>query len=232
MSETARVIDITEVEQKDTEIEKKALQIVDIKSTIQVVDNDSMSLADDLKKKCRDVIKMIDEEYQPIAKSAFDHHRNITARWNAKKKPYQEFEVALTQQVKLYLAEVRRAQEAEEARLREKARKEEEERRLAEAEALEKEGRPEEAEEILSEPITYVAPVVHIETPKVDNRMYRTQLKVRVKDRIAFLAKCPPDVLLMCLNEAAWTTIESGLSRKARALGKAFSMQGTELYEA
>lgn len=232
MSETARVIDITEVEQKDTEIEKKALQIVDIKSTIQVVDNDSMSLADDLKKKCRDVIKMIDEEYQPIAKSAFDHHRNVTARWNAKKKPYQEFEVALTNQVKLYLAEVRRKQEAEEARLREIARKEEEERRLAEAEALEKEGRPEEAEEVLSEPITYVAPVVHIETPKVDNRMYRTQLKVRVKDRIAFLAKCPPDVLLMCLNEAAWSTIESGLSRKAKALGKAFSQAGCEVYEA
>lgn len=232
MSETARVIDITEVEQKDTEIEKKALQIVDIKSTIQVVDNDSMSLADDLKKKCRDVIKMIDEEYQPIAKSAFDHHRNVTARWNAKKKPYQEFEVALTNQVKLYLAEVRRKQEAEEARLREIARKEEEERRLAEAEALEKEGRPEEAEEVLSEPITYVAPVVHIETPKVDNRMYRTQLKVRVKDRIEFLAKCPPDVLLMCLNEAAWSTIESGLSRKAKALGKAFSQAGCEVYEA
>jgi len=41
---------------------------------------------------------------------------------------------------------------------REIARKEEEERRLAEAEALEQEGRPEEAEEILSEPITYVTP--------------------------------------------------------------------------
>jgi hypothetical protein len=232
MSETARVIDITEVEQKDTEIEKKALQIVDIKSTIQVVDNDSMSLADDLKKKCRDVIKMIDEEYQPIAKSAFDHHRNVTARWNAKKKPYQEFEVALTNQVKLYLAEVRRKQEAEEARLREIARKEEEERRLAEAAELEAEGRADEADEVLEAPVTYVAPVVRIETPKVDNRMYRTQLKVRVKDRIEFLAKCPPDVLLMCLNEAAWSTIESGLSRKAKALGKAFSQAGCEVYEA
>lgn len=232
MSETARVIDITEVEQKDTEIEKKALQIVDIKSTIQVVDNDSMSLADDLKKKCRDVIKMIDEEYQPIAKSAFDHHRNVTARWNAKKKPYQEFEVALTNQVKLYLAEVRRKQEAEEARLREIARKEEEERRLAEAAELEAEGRADEADEVLEAPVTYVAPVVRIETPKVDNRMYRTQLKVRVKDRMAFLAKCPPDVLLMCLNEAAWSTIESGLSRKAKALGRAFSQAGCEVYEA
>jgi hypothetical protein len=61
--------------------------------------------------------------------------------------------------------------------------------------------------------------------------MYRTQLKVRVKDRIAFLAKCPPDVLLMCLNEAAWSTIESGLSRKAKALGRAFNMPGCEVYE-
>lgn len=233
MSEAARVIDITEVEQKDAEIGQKALQIVDIHSAIEVVDNESMTFADELKRKCREAIKMIDEEYQPIAKSAFDHHRNITAKWSAKKKPYQDFEATLTQQVKIYLADIRRKEEEEAARLREIARKEEEERRLREAEALEQEGRQEEAEEILSEPITYVAPApVKMETPKVDNRMYRTQIKVRVKDRMAFLKGCPANTLLECLNESAWQTIESGLSRKAKALGKAFSMQGTEAYEA
>ena len=216
----------------EPEVESRALAIPEQAKLITVTDNESMEKANTFKLDIKAMMKEVDEFFKPMADKAFAAHRAITGKWNETKAPLKDADAHVTQQIKLYLAEVRRKQEAEEARLREIARKEEEERRLAEAEALEKEGRPEEAEEILSEPITYVAPVVHIETPKVDNRMYRTQLKVRVKDRIAFLAKCPPDVLLMCLNEAAWTTIESGLSRKAKALGRAFSQAGCEVYEA
>jgi hypothetical protein len=214
------------------EIESKALAIPEQAKLIAVTDNASMERANTFKLDIKAMMKEVDDWFKPIADKAFQAHRAITGKWNETKAPLKAADDHLTNQVKLYLAECRRIQEAEEARLREIARKEEEERRLAEAEELEKEGRPEEAEEILSQPVTYVAPVVRVETPKVDNRMYRTQIKVRVKDRMTFLAKCPPDVLLMCLNEAAWTAIESGLSRKAKALGKAFAMQGTEVYEA
>jgi hypothetical protein len=215
----------------DATIESKALALPDQAKLITVTDNDSMELANTFKLDIKAMIKEIDEWFKPLADKAFQSHRAITGKWNETKAPLKAADDHVTNQVKLYLAEVRRKQEAEEARLREIARKEEEERRLAEAAELEAEGRADEADEVLSEPITYVAPVVRIETPKVDNRMYRTQLKVRVKDRLVFLAKCPPDVLLMCLNEAAWTTIESGLSRKAKALGKAFSQPGCELIE-
>jgi len=215
----------------DATIESKALALPDQAKLITVTDNDSMERANTFKLDIKAMIKEIDEWFKPLADKAFQSHRAITGKWNETKAPLKAADDHVTNQVKLYLAEVRRAQEAEEARLREKARKEEEERRLAEAAELEAEGRADEADEILEAPVTYVAPVVHIETPKVDNRMYRTQLKVRVKDRLVFLAKCPPDVLLMCLNEAAWSTIESGLSRKAKALGKAFSQAGCEVYE-
>ena len=214
------------------EIESKALAIPEQAKLITVTDNESMERANTFKLDIKAMMKEVDDFFKPMADKAFAAHRAITRKWNETKAPLKAADDHVTNQVKFYLAEVRRKQEAEEARLREIARKEEEERRLAEAEALEKEGRPEEAEEVLSEPITYVAPVVHIETPKVDNRMYRTQLKVRVKNRMTFLQNVKPETLLEILNEAAWTTIESGLSRKARALGKAFSMQGTELYEA
>lgn len=216
----------------EPEVESKALAIPEQAKLITVTDNESMERANTFKLDIKEMLKNIDEFFKPMADKAFQAHRAITSRWNETKKPLQDADAHVTQQVKLYLAECRRIQEAEEARLREIARKEEEERRLREAEELEKEGRQEEAEEVLSEPITYVAPTVKTEIPKVDNRMYRTQTKVRVKDRAAFLKGCPPHTLLECLNEAAWTTIESGLSRKAKALGKAFSMQGTEVYEA
>jgi hypothetical protein len=215
----------------DATIESKALALPDQARMITVTDNASMEQANTFKLDIKAMIKEIDDWFKPLADKAFQSHRAITGKWNETKAPLKAADDHVTNQVKLYLAEVRRAQEAEEARLREIARKEEEERRLAEAAELEAEGRADEADEVLEAPVTYVAPVVRIETPKVDNRMYRTQLKVRVKDRLVFLAKCPPDVLLMCLNEAAWSTIESGLSRKAKALGKAFSQAGCEVYE-
>lgn len=214
------------------EIESQALALPDQAKLITVTDNDSMERANAFKLDIKAMIKEIDEWFKPLADKAFQAHRAITGKWNETTKPLKEADAHVTQQVKLYLAEVRRKQEEEEARLREQARKEEEERRLREAEELEKEGRTEEAEEVLSETIIPVAPVVKIETPKVDNRMYRTALKVKVSNRIVFLTHVKPETLIDCLNESAWNAIESGLSRKAKALGKAFNIQGCEVYEA
>ena len=73
---------------------------------------------------------------------------------------------------------------------------------------------------------------VKIETPKVDQRLYKTTLKVRVNDRIKFLSTVKPEVLAECLNEAAWSSIESGLARKAKALGIAFIFQGCTVTKA
>ena len=233
MAETARVIDITDDIKQDTTVVAVKQEHGNVPATIAVIDNDSCELANQRVLSDTEAVKKIHEKLDDKKERA----RKVWMDWNDLIKelcaPWEKDKAFHVDQVKKYRAEIKRKQEEEAARLREIARKEEEERRLREAEALEKEGRPEEAEEILSEPITYVAPApVKMETPRVDNRMYRTQIKVRVKDRMVFLAKVPPDVLLVCLNEAAWTTIESGLSKKARALGKAFSMQGTELYEA
>lgn len=214
------------------EIESQALALPDQAKLITVTDNESMEKANAFKLDIKEMIKNIDEWFKPLADKAFQAHRAITGKWNETKKPLQDADAHVTQQVKLYLAEIRRKEEEEAARLREIARKEEEERRLREAEALEREGRQEEAEEILSEPIIPVAVAPKIETPKVDGRLYRTQLKVHVKDRMTFLRSVKPETLIDCLNEQAWTAIESGLSRKAKALGRAFSQAGCEVFEA
>jgi hypothetical protein len=211
----------------DTQIESKALALPEQAKLIIVTDNASMEQANNFKLDIKAMMKEIDEWFKPLADKAFQTHRAITGKWNDTKKPLQEADAHVTQQVKNYLAEIRRQQEAEEARLREIARKEEEERRLREAEALEAEGRKEEATEILDEPITYVTPTVRIETPKVDNRMYKTVLKGRVKDMKAFfqyVAARPEIYDLIAINDG-------NLNRRVKALGKAFSMPGVELYE-
>jgi hypothetical protein len=213
-------------------IETKALAIPDQAQAIVVSDNDSMERANNFKIDIKAMIKEVDDWFKPLADKAFQSHRAITGKWNETKKPLQDADAYLTGQVKNYLAEVKRRQEEEERRLREIARKDEEERRLAEAEELEREGRKEEAEAILEEPITFVAPTFQVEMPRVDGRLYRTTTKVKVKNRLQFLKGVPAEVLLECINESAWGTIENALARKAKALGSAFKMQGVEVYQA
>jgi len=228
MQETATVLNISETQ----EVESKALALPEKAHLIVVDSNDGMEMADKTVSDITDMIKEIDSTFKPLADKAFQAHRAITGKWNEVKKPLEEAKTYLVNQIKGYQRKLRELKEAEEARLREIARKEEEERRLREAEALEAEGRTEEVEEILNEPITYVAPAVKIETPKVDNRMYRTTLKVKVNDRIKFLSAVKPETLVELLNESAWTTIENGLAKKAKALGKAFNFQGCTVTEA
>lgn len=228
MQETATVLNISETQ----EVESKALALPEKAHLIVVDSNDGMEMADKTVSDITDMIKEIDSTFKPLADKAFQAHRAITGKWNEVKKPLEEAKLYLVGQIKGYQRKIRELEESENARLREIARKEEEERRLREAEALEAEGRTEEVEEILNEPITYVAPAVKIETPKVDNRMYRTTLKVKVNDRIKFLSAVKPETLVELLNESAWTTIENGLAKKAKALGKAFNFQGCTVTEA
>jgi len=188
----------------------------------------------------QDVVKLVDAERKGVyndandlCKKADELHKSLVAKRDAAVTPYDIFKKALVTGGNTYrIAEQKKADE-EAARLREIARKEEEERRLAEAEALEQEGRIEEAEEVISAPVTYVAPVPVYEAPKADKRIFRDPVyKAKVKNRMTFLQNVKPETLLEILNEAAWSTIESGLSRKAKALGKAFSQAGCEVYEA
>lgn len=227
MEQTATVLNITETQA----VESKALALPEKAHLIVVDSNEGMTMADHTVNDIGDMLKEIDSTFKPLADKAFQAHRAITGKWNEVKKPLEEAKLYLVNQIKGYQRKLREIKEAEEARLREIARKEEEERILREAEALQAEGRQEEADEIMSEPITYVAPTVKIETPKVDNRMYKTTLRVKVNDRLKFLSNVQPAVLAECLNETAWATIESGLAKKAKALGRAFNMPGTTVSE-
>jgi hypothetical protein len=195
---------------------------------------EQFTLSDTVKKLVEDEKKIVLADIQPLVDDAHALHKKLVAKREAAIAPYDALRNALISGGTAYVREEKRKADEAAAALREQARKEAEEAALREAEELEAEGRTEEAEEVISAPISYVAPAPVSTVPKFDGRAYKAApvYKAKVTNRMTFLAKCPPDVLLMCLNEAAWTAIESGLSRKAKALGKAFAMQGTEVYEA
>ena len=145
-------------------------------------------------------------------------------------EPFEKDKEIHTKAVRAYIQEEQRKAEEEERRLREEARKLEEERRLAEMMELEKEGKHEEAEGILAEPITFVAPTVQNSVPAYDKRVYRQPTpRARVVNLDAFIlwvSRSRDRYEYILVNEKA-------LNTKAKALGKdvARAIDGIEYFE-
>lgn len=142
--------------------------------------------------------------------------------------PFEKDKTYHVAEVRRFTQEEKRKAEAEEARLREEARKLEEERILAEAAELEQEGRHEEAEEVITAPIQVIAPTVRADVPKFDARTFRPPTpKARVVNKgkfVSWVAASPDRLDLVIENERV-------LNAKAKSLGKSLNIPGVEYYE-
>ena len=209
------------------EIEAKSLPVVQQANLILVTDNGTMEKANSFKVTIKGMIKEVDAFFEPFEKQAFQLHRSLTSKHKEVNKPLEEADQYVTGQVKAFLRKIEEERQREEARLREEARKLEEERLLREAEELEKEGRHEEAQKIIDEPVTFVLPTVKVETPKVDMRSYRPIRKARVTDFNKF-------VLFVSVNWGFMDCLqinESNLNRRVKD-GNTMNIPYIEVYEA
>ncbi len=159
---------------------KQALSVYDQAKAIKVIDNPSMSAADDLIKSIRLVRKEIGLAFDPIIAKAHAAHKEAKAQKDRAELPLIQAEEFLKPQIKKYLADQETIRLLEENRLRLEAQKAEEERRIAEAAQLEAEGHQSEAEAILDTPAPIVMPTVEKTTPKADMRLYRKVWKFRI----------------------------------------------------
>lgn len=122
----------------------------------------------------------VDAAFDPIIQKAHAAHKEAIAQKSKVEAPLTEADTILRRGLAVYTQEEERKRRAEEARLRELARKAEEERMLAEAQMLADMGQHEQAEAVLSEPV-FAAPVVlPKETPKVAGVFHREDWKFRI----------------------------------------------------
>lgn len=162
------------------------------------------------------ILKEIDETFnEPIA-SAHKAHKDMLAAKKKHADPLLKAERAVKGGIKNYQREQRELREAEERKLREKAQKEEEDRRLAEAEQLEKQGEPEAAEELISQPVV-APPVVLPKATKVAGVSTRTVWKWRHTD----FRLVPKDYLMLD---------EKKINGVVRSMGQQTSIPGIEVY--
>lgn len=128
----------------------------------------------------KEIRKKIENTFKPIKQKMDAAKKEVLDQEKAADKPLAEAESYIKPLIAGYLAEQEKIRLAEEARLREIARKEEEERQLQAALAAEAEGQNEEAEAIISAPVQAAPIVVPKTVPKVPGVNMRKEWKFRI----------------------------------------------------
>ena len=141
------------------EVEQKSLSIIDQAKAVVVTDPETYTVAGEMWKTIRDMMKEVADTFDPIITAAHASHKKALEQKAKYYKPLEDAQKGIKRLMSAYDEEQERKRREEEERLKEEARKQEEERRLQEAIMAEEMGEPEEAAAILEEPV-YVAPVV------------------------------------------------------------------------
>lgn len=173
-----------------TEVETKAMTIVDQAKAVKVTDSQTYTAAGMLWKTIGDMIKEVKDTFDPICDAAHKAHKAAVEKRSKYLDPLTTAQKSVKGLMSAWDAEQERIRQAEQRRLEEIARKEAEEQALLEAIAAEEEAKrngatkeeaAQEATAIMEEHV-YVAPVV---IPKAVPKMqggpvYRTVWKARI----------------------------------------------------
>jgi len=173
-----------------TDVETKALSIVDQAKAVKVTDSGTYTAAGGLWKTIGDMIREVKDTFDPICEAAHKAHKQAVEKRSKYLDPLTAAQKSVKSLMSAWDQEQERIRLAEQRRLEEIARKKEEERLLQEAIAVEQEAQrngatQEEAEQeaaiILSEPV-YVAPVViPKDVPKMQGGpVYHTIWKAKI----------------------------------------------------
>ena len=117
----------------------------------------------------------------PVVKQAFDHWKSLCAKRDMIAKPLNEKKMQTALIAGVYKSERDIAKKKEQEAIEKERLAEQEKERLERAEELAKEGKTEEADELLEKPI-FVAPAVLPSAPDVKGTSYRKVWKFEVMD--------------------------------------------------
>jgi len=205
-------------------LEQKKDDIVAKVTSIEIVDALTYERAVEYAKGIKAVGKDIELFCEEGIKSAHATWKTLLAARDEKLKPLQEAEKILKGKMIRFTEEEERKRKIEEARLREEMRKKDEELRLAQAAELEKEGRIEEAAQIIEEPVyTPAVTLPKVEQPK--GVSYRENWSAQVTDLKALCRA----VVEGRVPEAAISPNMTVLNQQARSLKSALNWPGVKV---
>lgn len=165
----------------EQQIQDGVNKVITSGKTVTVTNDDEYIIAMEGLKVIKKQIKQVEDFFKEDIERAHATHKGLTTKRNGFVNPlkavYKEVSAKASNYQIAKEAEAKRIQQEEE----ERQRKIEEEKRLADAEALQEQGRTEEAETLISEPVN-VAPPPLKTAPKVDNVATRDDWKFQIQN--------------------------------------------------
>ena len=170
-------------EMPSTEEIQRETSLAEIKAADIVVDShESYEIAGQFLVGVKTIRKNIAETFDHLIKSAHEQHKSVISEKKKHDTPLNDAERVVKAKMGNYSTKQARIAREEQQRKEREAREAEETRRLAEAEALEKEGRNEEAEQVIEAPIC-VAVAPPPPPPKAQGISTTKRFKFRVVDK-------------------------------------------------
>jgi len=147
------------------EADTKAAVSLEFAKTLTIEDDVQCRTAIEYEQGLSALIKWFDDIYDKPIKEAFAHHRGLVADKKSHVEPVEEAKRLIKGKRIAYVDEQERLRKEAEAKLQAEARRLAEEAALRDAIAAEAEGRPEEAEAIISEPVSVPTVTIAKTTP-------------------------------------------------------------------
>jgi hypothetical protein len=183
-------------------------------------DDELVAAGDFLRDRVKNVLKRIDETFDPIVRAAHHAHKLAVTKKKEISEPLLRAEAKVKRAIADYHAEREREREAARRQAEAEARARAEEERMREAEALEKAGRQQEAVAALERPLEVAAPAMPAEpAPASRGVSVRKVWRYRINDPKAITAP------FLCPNEPAIAAIV-----KSQGLAAAEIVGGIEIY--
>lgn len=179
----------TEIIVQTEAMERKALSAVEQAKAIVIASDNDLVAADQFYVGLKDIEKEITDTFKEPKERAFQAHRSVVSAERKHLDPITEARRIIKGKICDYQEELARARVEEALRLEAEARKKAEDRALAEAAELEKQGKKEEAQEVIETPIEAPVVILKNDAPKTAAK-FRTIYEIEVTDSDALFEFC------------------------------------------
>ena len=198
----------TFAEQK-SEIEAQELQekfevLKSVAGNVVVKDDETLKIAEELMQRLKTEISEVEEILGTAKAELYEVYKKGMARYNEQFKPREALKKELSKKCAKYRYDVEEAARIETRRLEDIERKRLEEIRIQEAQELEEQGRKEEAEAVIEQPIS-VAPIPISKPVQTTGVSTRDNWKMRmISPDLVPREYCIPNITLLNQEARMW----------------------------
>jgi hypothetical protein len=196
---------------------------LDYAKSMIITNDDNCRVAIEYEQGLSALIKKIDSVFDPHIKKAYEAHRGLVAEKKKHVEPVEEAKRIIKWKRIIYVEEQERLRKEQEAKLQAEARRLAEEAILRDAIIAEAEGKPEEAEAILAEPIHTTGITIQKTTPSAGREGAIKEIwSAEVYDLHALLMSIcegKASIGLIEPNISALNTMARGLHEKMQVAG-------------